>query len=462
MSTLDVRPSPTIGGEAVVPGDKSVTHRALMLGAIATGTTEIVHPGGGEDNHATMGALTALGVEFIRPDAEHITVRGVGLRGLRSAAQPLNCENSGTTTRLLAGLLAGAGVKATLIGDDSLSGRPMRRVAEPLRELGYIVETSEKGTLPLEISGTRSGGDESVRVILRTASAQVKSCILLSGLYRSGVTEVVEPSPSRDHSERLLRAFGVRVESSAHYLNPDAGSSSDMAPWCRLHPTSGFRGRLVEVPGDISSASFLLAAGLLVGSGVKVRDVGVNPTRTGFLKAIARMGARVELSRRRQLSSNEPVADIRVVPGPLSATRIAGDEIPALIDEIPILCVLGAASTGRFEVRDAKELRVKESDRIAHTAALLTSLGCVVETFDDGLAFDGLGGPVWAGFESDSAGDHRIAMCAATAAYAASSPSRIHGAGAVAVSYPTYVDTMLGLGALIDDGVKRPAFGRGL
>lgn len=448
-----VEPCSELTGIANVPGDKSVTHRALLMGALARGSTEILHPGSGGDNLATLGALRALGVEATFDDAEHMTVKGVGLGGLVRPSAPIDCRNSGTTTRLLAGMLAGAGLQATLTGDDSLSRRPMRRVADPLRDLGYDVTVSDAGTLPLVIgpASTRSPDDPAVRAVLRSASAQVKSCILLSGLWRNEPTEVVEPAVSRDHTERMMRAFGLRVESSPHYLNPMAHAADALAPTVRLTPGVRLGWRRIEVPGDISSALFLLAAAALVGSGVTVRRVGINPTRTAALDVMRRMGARVQLSNRVTLSSGEPAADLSVSPAALTATRIAGAEIPLLIDEIPVLCVLGAASTGRFEVHDAAELRVKESDRIETTAALLRALGVSPEVRPDGLSFDGLGATAWPGFEVESHGDHRIALSAAVAALAASSASKIHGAEAIGVSYPQFVDTIVALGARVVD-----------
>lgn len=445
-------PAPSLSGQAVVPGDKSVTHRAILLAMLARGTTEIHHPGTGADNLATLAAVRELGIEARLDDAEHMTVRGVGLGGLQPPTRPIDCMNSGTTARLLTGLLAGAGISATLTGDESLVRRPMRRVAAPLNDLGYRVSVSESGTMPIVIDGTVAPSPDApaVRAVLKTASAQVKSCILLSGLFRLTPTEVIEPAVSRDHTERMIRAFGGRCESSAHYLRPLESPNLVEAPWCRLVPGIPLSWRRVEVPGDLSSAAFLLAAGVLTGTGVTVSGVGTNPTRTAFLDVLERMGARVSRSRRRLLSSGEPAADLATSPAELVGTRVAGAEIPVLIDEIPVLCVLGAASRGRFEVRDAAELRVKESDRIATTAELLRALGVQVETFEDGLAFDGLGGPSWGSFEVDSHGDHRIALAGAVAALAAGGPARIHRAEAIAVSYPQFVETLRSLGASVD------------
>lgn len=443
---MNVRPS-RLKGAARVPGDKSITHRAVMLAALAEGTSEIRYPGVGEDNLSTLAAVRSLGVNATHDDATHFTVVGRGLRGLSKPDGPIDCGNSGTTARLLSGLLAGAGIHAELTGDASLSSRPMRRVAAPLRDLGYVVETSDAGTLPLRLLGGEPDVPETgARAVMQVASAQVKSCILLSGLFRDTPTEVVEPAVSRDHTERLLRALGARVVSSAHYLDPARHAESNEVPMVRLHPGGVLRGRVLEVPGDLSSAAFLLAAGALVGDGVTVESVSTNPTRARLLDVLARMGAPVSLTRRRALSTGEPAADLEVHSGELSATTIEGWEVPLVIDEIPILAVLGAASSGRFVVRDAAELRVKESDRIERTAALLSALGCDVETTEDGFSFEGLGGPVWKGFSFACGDDHRIAMAAIVAALAATSASSLTETECAAVSFPDFAEVLSSLG----------------
>jgi len=447
-----VHPADGLAGTVRVPGDKSVTHRAVMLASIATGVTEITNAGTGADNRSTMSAMAALGVPVHHDTADQVTVEGVGLRGLAAPDAPIDCGNSGTTTRLLAGLLAGANVEAELIGDASLSSRPMRRVSDPLGDLGYVVHTSDAGTLPMRVTGApRTGDDIAVRAVLKTASAQVKSCILLSGLYRDTMTEVVEPAVSRDHTERMLRALGVRVESSAHYMDPRRSSEFETAPTVRLHAPERLVARPFEVPGDPSTAAFVVAAAALAGASVTIENVGTNPTRAAWLDVMKRMGVGASLRRRRMLTTGEPAADLAVRPGALTATTIRGGEVPLVIDEIPILCVLGAASTGRFEVHDARELRVKESDRIAETARILEALGCTVEVRDDGLSFDGLGEAAWDGFECSPADDHRIALSGIVAALAARTPSRIHDAECVAVSWPECVETFAALGARFDE-----------
>ena len=431
-----VHPVGALTGVARVPGDKSVTHRALLLGAIARGVTEIVHPGTGADNLSTLSAIRALGVEATFDDAEHFTVRGAGMAGLRRPETPIDCGNSGTTARLLAGLLAGAGVEATLVGDASLSARPMGRVADPLRDLGYALDAAEGDTLPLRIGSSRPA-DEPARAVLNVASAQVKSCILLSGLYRGAPTEVVEPAVSRDHTERMLRALGVRCTSSA----------DDKAPMIRLDPPEEIVARSLEVPGDLSSAAFIVSAGLLTGGEVRVERVGTNPTRAGFLAAIEQMGATVRHRKRIGLSSGEPAADLVTGGGSLSGTTLGGGEIPLLIDEVPVLAVLGAAASGTFEVRDAAELRVKESDRVARTVELLAALGVEAEEREDGLTFPGRGSAAWPAFAFDCGEDHRIAMAAVVAALAAEGPCELSGVDCVAVSFPSFFETLAALGA---------------
>lgn len=450
---MNIVPASRFGGTTEVPGDKSVTHRAYLFGAIADGTTEVYGAGTGEDNDTTLDVIQALGAKVTRTD-DCVRIEGVGINGLRAPGVPIDCGNSGTTARLLIGMLAGAGIDSELVGDESLSSRPQRRVADPLNELGYDVSTmGEKGRMPLKNTPKEDSERESkdVRAVLQIASAQVKSCILLSGLWRNATTQVVEPAVSRDHTERLLRAFGARVESSPHYLKPREYVEDESAPFVSLHPGAKLVGRRIEVPGDLSSAAFLLAAGLLVGEEVTITNVGINPTRVGFLDALERMGAQIRYDNRRVLSSNEPVADLTVSKQPLAAIELSGGDIPLLIDEIPVLCVLGAASQGRFVVRDASELRVKESDRIATTAAILRSMGVTVDESEDGLAFEGLGATGWPGFEADAALDHRIGMAAVVAALAASGPSTLTGSESIAVSYPDFHDVMNSFGAEIDE-----------
>lgn len=454
---IRVEPGVALEGSARVPGDKSVTHRALLFSSLAEGVTEIEHPGTGADNLSTLSAIQQLGVEASFDDAEHFTVRGVGLHGWVAPSEPIDCGNSGTTTRLLAGMLAGAGVEATLVGDASLTRRPMRRVSNPLSDLGYRVETSEAGTLPLRVLGhPADAGIEDdpapIRAVLQVASAQVKSCILLSGLWRTSSTEVVEPAASRDHTERMLRVFGVRVQSSGHYAQPAKWSDHDRLPTVVLDPPARpMRAHHLEVPGDPSSAAFLVAAAMLSEGDVVIERVGTNPTRTGWLDVLERMGASIVWTNRAALTSGEPAADLRVSAGQLSGVVIEGAEVPRVIDEIPLLAIVGAACSGRFVVRDAKELRVKESDRIDETVKVLRAMGVSVDVQEDGFSFEGLGGTGWGGIEADGADDHRIAMAAVVAALGASSPSTITGTECIAVSYPTFVATLNALGGRVEE-----------
>ena len=447
--TVTIAPA-RLAGTTRVPGDKSITHRAVMLAGIAVGTSEIHFPGTGADNLSTLSAMASLGVEATFDDPDHFTVIGRGPGSLSAPEEPIDCGNSGTTARLLSGLLAGAGVEATLTGDESLSGRPMKRVAEPLRDIGYTLTTTDAGTLPMTIGGTRPNEDEKgVRAVLRVASAQVKSCVLLSGLYRATPTEVAEPAVSRDHTERLVRAMGGRVSSSKHYLNPAAHAEDSEAPVVRLFPGARLRGRVLEVPGDPSSAAFLLASGAINGDSVAVESVCINPTRVRYLDVMRRMGAEFSVTNRRALTTGEPAATLSVSQTELAGTSISGFEVPLVIDEVPVLAVIGAAATGRFSVRDAKELRVKESDRIATTRALLEALGVVVTEHEDGFEFEGLGSASWSGFEFDCGDDHRIAMAAIVAAMAASGPSQLEGTECVSVSFPEFVETISLLGGSV-------------
>lgn len=440
-------------GELTIPGDKSVTHRAIMFASIAQGDSLIIGGGDGADNVSTADVMRKLGVD-IRMDEEGIHVRGVGLHGLKDPNDHLDCGNSGTTARVLLGLLAGANINATLIGDESLSGRPMARVADPLRDLGFTIETTgDRQTMPMSTVAASADLDqrEPVRAVLNVASAQVKSCILLAGLYRPSETEVVEPAASRDHTERLLRAMGQRVESTAHYMDPVRHAASDTLPTTRLHPGGSLRGGRLEVPGDFSSAAFMLAAAVIAGEKVTLKNVNTNPTRIGMLHVLERMGAQLTLTNRKVLTTGEPVADIVVERRALNATVVQGAEIPLLIDEIPVLAVVAAMAEGVTEFRDAKELRVKESDRVVTTANILRGMGVKVDELADGLRVHGVGRTEWNGFRVDAEHDHRIAMAAAVAALGCKEDVIIDGSDCINISYPTFSAAMRSLGADMDD-----------
>ena len=417
-------------GTATVPGDKSISHRALIFAALAEGPCRIDGLATGADVRSTAHCLRRLGVR-IDDDG---TVHGVGLHGLRAPAEPLDCGNSGTTMRLLAGVLAGSGVGGVLDGDESLRRRPMARVLEPLRAMGAICEGAG-GRAPLTFApGTRLRGTDHV---LEVASAQVKSALLLAGLWAEGRTTVREPALSRDHTERMLRAMGARVAvGDVVAIEPPA------------HPLR-MPDRLV-VPGDPSSAAFLVAAALLVpGGSIVVEGVDGNPTRTGFFAVLERMGARVEM-RPRGEAAGDPVIDLAAThTGPLRATVVEPHEIPALVDEVPLLAALATQAEGLTEIRGAGELRVKESDRLAAMARGLAALGAHVEELPDGLR---IRGPTpLAGATVASHGDHRIAMSLAVAGLVAAGETIVRDAGWADISFPGFFER---LGALAGGAVR--------
>jgi 3-phosphoshikimate 1-carboxyvinyltransferase len=434
-----VEPVLRLKGRLRVPGDKSVSHRALMLGALCRGTTAVSHLLDSDDVRSTAGALSALGVEMA-VEGTSARVQGRGGGALVAPSGPLDCGNSGTTMRLLAGLLAGQGVSATLVGDESLSGRPMGRILAPLVAMGYRAEArGQNGRPPLAIFG----GDPPAGAFSWAspiASAQVKSGILLAGLRAGGEVRVAEPAPSRDHTERLLRYLGYAVASTPNYAVPDERPAEVVL----AAPPAGFlpEARPVVVPGDISSAAFWLVACALTGSAdVVLEAVSVNPTRTGLLEALAAAGVEVVVEAARELPGGEPVADLRVATrGSLRAFAVRGALVPRLIDEIPVLAVLALGAEGESVIADAAELRVKESDRLAATARLLRAAGAEVEEREDGLAVHGPHRP--RAFEFDAEGDHRMAMAAAVAALLAEGPCAIEGADACAVSYRGFFDDL--------------------
>lgn len=417
----------TLRGAIAIPGDKSISHRALMLGALAEGTTEIRGLLLGEDPLSTAACFRAMGAKISELNTERVTVEGIGLGRLQEPADVLNAGNSGTTMRLMLGILAShAGRFFTVTGDGSLRSRPMSRVIGPLQDMGAQIWSRTGGLAPLAVQGQAL---RPIHYASPIASAQVKSCILLAGLATEGKTTVREPALSRDHSERMLRAFGAEI-----LVDPDTCSATVVGP-ARLI------GQPVVVPGDISSAAFWLVAGAIApGSDLLIQNVGINPTRTGILDALAQMEADITLENPREVAG-EPVADLRVRGHDrLRACRIGGDLIPRLIDEIPILAVAAAFAEGTTIISDAAELRVKESDRLAVMATQLGRMGATVTERPDGLEITG-GAPLH-GTEVDSHTDHRIAMSLAIAALRAAGPTTIHRAEAAAVSYPGFVDTL--------------------
>lgn len=403
-----------------VPGDKSISHRSIMFGAIAEGTTEVEGFLPGADCLSTIRCFNQLGVNIERRSETSIRVHGRGLTGLTEPMHPLDVGNSGTTIRLMLGILSGVPIHSILIGDESIARRPMKRVVDPLRKMGARIDGRQAGRFtPLAVRG---GDLQGIRYESPVASAQVKSCLLLAGLNATGETIVREPYLSRNHTERMLPAFGVQLETGEAEVKIKGGQS-----------LSGTR---VRVPGDISSAAFLLAAALMVpGSKVTVEQVGLNPTRTGILDAFRLMGAEVEVEVTDHWC-NEPVGKVTVSGEALRGVEIGGEWIPRLIDEIPILAVVATQAQGQTIIKDAQELKVKESNRIATTAQELRKLGAVIEETEDGMIIEG-GAPLTGG-SCHSHGDHRIGMAMAIAGFAASGDVIVEGAEAIDVSFPGF------------------------
>lgn len=417
-------PGGALTGRVRVPGDKSISHRSIMLGALAEGVTEISGFLEGEDSLATLSVFRAMGVQIEGPYDGHVRVHGVGLHGLQAPSEPLYLGNSGTSMRLLAGLLAGQAFDTVLTGDASLSKRPMRRVTEPLAQMGAYIETAEGGTAPLTIHGGQRL--QAIRYTLPMASAQVKSCVLLAGLYAQGRTCVTEPAPTRDHTERMLRGFGYPVEVSG-------------ATAC-VHGGGSLRATPIDVPADISSAAFfLVGASIAPGSDLLLEHVGMNPTRTGVVDILRAMGADIEVQNAREVGG-EPVADLRVRAARLRGIDIPPELVPLAIDEFPALFVAAACAEGRTVLTGAEELRVKESDRIQVMADGLRTLGIDARPTPDGMIIEGgtLGSTVGQG-AIDSHGDHRIAMSFAMAALRAGGPIDIDDCANVNTSFPGFV-----------------------
>ncbi len=413
-------PGGTLNGRLRVPGDKSISHRSIMLGSLADGVTEVEGFLEGEDALATLQAFRDMGVVIEGPQHGRVTIHGVGLHGLKPPPGPLYLGNSGTSMRLLSGLLAAQPFDTVLTGDASLSKRPMNRVAKPLREMGAVIETGPDGRPPLTIRGGQRL--TAIHYEMPMASAQVKSCLLLAGLYANGETSVTEPAPTRDHTERMLRGFGYPVTVSGNTARVESG-----------HALKATR---IEVPADISSAAFfLVAASIAEGSDLILEHVGINPTRTGVIDILRLMGANLELLNEREVGG-EPVADIRVRSAKLKGIDIPEDLVPLAIDEFPVLFVAAACAEGRTVLRGAEELRVKESDRIQVMADGLQALGVKADPTPDGIVIEG--GPIGGG-EIHSHGDHRIAMSFSVAALRASAPIRIHDCANVATSFPNFL-----------------------
>jgi 3-phosphoshikimate 1-carboxyvinyltransferase len=429
---MDFHVEPTGIGDATVrvPGDKSISHRAIMLGSIAEGTSHVRGFLPGEDCLATLAAFRQMGVSIEADDDTSLTIEGVGLGGLRAPAGRLDLGNSGTAMRLMAGLLAGQAFDTELIGDASLSGRPMGRIIDPLTSMGAVIESDCDGTPPLQIRGGLKL--RSIDYSPPIASAQVKSCILLAGLYADGETSVTEPAVTRDHTERMLRTLGASVRSRDGQVSVTG------------RPT--LKGTNLEIPGDLSSAAFVVLAALLAKDAqVTIRSVGVNPTRTGVLDILKSMGADIELANPRNLGA-EPVADLRVRSSALKGTKVDPALVSLAIDEFPVLFIAAAAAEGETVFDGLAELRVKESDRVAAMAQGLAALGIEVEETDDGAIVQG--GSLGTGVV-DSRDDHRIAMSFAVAGTVASGPVTIHDVDNVATSFPGFVELLSELGAKI-------------
>lgn len=507
-----IKKSGALHGTLTVPGDKSISHRAVMFGAIAEGTTAVRGFLRSADCLATIDCFRKMGID-IEETAENgqavLKVHGKGLHGLRRPDSALDAKNSGTTTRLLSGILAGQPFETTIVGDASLSRRPMGRVSDPLSRMGAVLETTD-GHLPMTIRGGHLRG---IAYESPVASAQVKSCVALAGLYADGRTTITEPYLSRNHTELLLRAFGAdihteegflrsgreiddldgtflrravpeeerpetaadprgaRAARQASYWNDPTPPSDrlrreklyremygtdslygqqDPRPTCVVIPGRTLRAADITVPGDISSAAYFLAAANLVpGSELLLKNVGINPTRTGMLAALMAMGGKIEMENTR-VESGEPVADLRVFHAPLKGTYIGGQLIPALIDELPVLAVLAAYAEGTTYIRDAAELRVKESDRISLVASLLRAMGTEVYELPDGMTIHGNGGRPFGSAVIDPHGDHRIAMAFAIAALASPDGITIRDEACAAVSYPSFFADLAAVGANIN------------
>jgi len=420
---MRVEPVPALVGHVAVPGDKSISHRALLVAAIAEGETPIQGFGRSADTESTLAAIATLGAQVEEHDVDTLTVTGVGLRGLRQPPEPIECGNAGTLMRLLAGILAGQDGRFELVGDASLSARPMERVAVPLRRMGARVSTAD-GHAPLTVEG---GELHAIDYVLPVASAQVKSAILLAGLFAAGETTVVEPLPTRDHTERLLERAGVAVRRSA-------ASVSVRAPQ-RLVLEE------VVIPGDFSSSAPLLVAALTVpGSGLTVHGLGLNPRRTGLLDVFERMGARVAVYNRRQVGG-EPAGDVEIRASELVGTTVSAEEVPSLVDELPLVALAACHARGDTVVRGAGELRVKESDRIELVVEELRRIGAHIRATRDGFHVRGVPARLRGG-TFDAHGDHRLAMLGAVAGLSSREGVEVVGADAVDVSFPGFFDVL--------------------
>lgn len=428
MSVRTIAPTRGLKGEVTIPGDKSISHRSIMLGSIALGTTEITHFLEGADCLSTIDCFRKMGVEIERKPSS-ILVHGKGLRGLTAPASTLNVGNSGTTTRLISGILSGQNFATTLSGDDSLNSRPMKRIMTPLNTMGaHIRSLNDNGCAPLHI---RPGALHGIHYQSPVASAQVKSAVLLAGLYADSPTSVTEPALSRNHTELMLQGFGAYVATDLH---------TDGTATAHVEPCKELYGQQICVPGDISSAAYFIAAALLVpGSELLVKNVGTNFTRAGFLKVCKAMGADIETVCQ-TIEGGESRADLLVRYSHLKGTVIEGDIIPTLIDEIPMIAIMAAFADGQTVIRDAAELKVKETKRIDTVTAGLKAMGAVITPTDDGMIIEGTGHLNGASIQSYL--DHRIAMAFSVAGLASDGETQIVDSQCVDVSYPEFYATL--------------------
>lgn len=427
--TFIVQPGGQLRGEARVPGDKSMSHRSIMLGSLAEGVTHVKGFLEAEDALSTLQAFRDMGVKIEGPSGGCVTIHGVGKHGLKAPANELYLGNSGTSMRLLSGLLAGQPFNCVLTGDKSLSGRPMKRVTEPLAKMGAVIKTTEKGTAPLEIAG-QAAQLQGIDYIMPMASAQVKSCLLLAGMYAQGETSVTEPAPTRDHTERMLAGFGYPVKREGNKVSINANGKLTACE--------------IDVPSDISSAAFfLVGASIAQGSDIILKHVGINPTRTGVIDILRLMGANIEILNPREVGG-EPVADLRVTSSPLKGIDIPEELVPLAIDEFPVLFIAAACAEGQTRLTGAEELRVKESDRIQVMADGLRILGVDAQPTPDGMIIQG-GGKIGGG-TVESHGDHRIAMAFSIAGLRASAPINILDCANVNTSFREFKDIAKALG----------------
>jgi len=421
-----IQPAKRLAGAVEPPGDKSISHRYAMLAGLAEGTSELRHFAAAADCHSTLACMSALGAQ-VKADKETVWITGRGGQGLKGSWRALDAGNSGTTIRLLAGILAGQAFTAKLTGDASIQKRPMKRVISPLREMGADIRARDDNFAPLEIHG---GALKSINYAMPIASAQVKSAVLLAGLYADGITSVIEPVRTRDHTEVALEEFGAVVDTQ--------GTTIRIQPLSQVNGGSKLRARSIDIPGDLSSAVFFLAAAsLLPDSNLVIHNVGLNPTRTAILDVFSSLGASIQMLSLRS-AHGEIVGDLAVKGAALKGGVLAGSQIPLLIDELPMLAVLGPFTEEGIEIRDAAELRVKESDRIAAVAGNLRRMGATIDERPDGLKVAGRAAGPLRGAEIDPHGDHRIAMAFAVAALAAEGVTTIRDANCAAVSYPAF------------------------